>query len=102
MFDRLLQIASSPRCLSQLIVGVDLIRVDLDRFVEMLKRTHLLPAFEVDKSELHMGVGVTGIHGCVVKKAFEVLPLSKCISKSSCFAAEETAKIHYRHNDKKR
>ena len=66
MLDRLLQLAVAPRDLAEFVVGVDLVWVDLECFIQVFERSRFLTAFKIDETKLYMSICVARIDGCVV------------------------------------
>src|SRR5215813_10591968 len=89
-----LQVVFLPGDLAELVICIDLGRVDRDRFFKMFEGLGFLTPTEVNKPELDMSVGVLGIDGGVVKKTLEISFLPKGVAEAAYFAAEVTAKIH--------
>src|SRR4051794_41072786 len=89
-----LQIAFVSCDLAQLVIGIYFVRVDFKSLIQMLQSARFLPAFEIDKPQLHMSVRIARIDRGVVQKTFKILPLAKCIAKTASLAAKKSAKVN--------
>src|SRR5262245_42746927 len=68
----------------------------------MFQSPALLSSLEIDQTELYMSIGIARINGRVMKKSFEVLPLSERVAKSACPAKQGTAENDHDPKQKKR
>src|SRR5215204_4738310 len=102
MVQGFLKLAVLAGDLSQLIICVYLRCVDLDSFRKMLQRPRGLASLLIDQPELDMRVRVSWVHRRIVQKAFEILFLSKRISKSTNFASQRSSKINDDPENKER
>src|SRR5207249_1523046 len=87
MVERGLQIAICAGDFPELVIGVDLVFIDLDRFAQVFERLCFLPSLKVNNTKLDVSVGISWVHGCVVQEPFEVLLPSKGIAESAYLAA---------------
>src|SRR5262249_22607666 len=102
MFDRLLQLALSPGNLTELVIRVYLIRIDLDSLIKVFKCSRFLSPLKVDEPELNMGIGISRVYDCVMQESFKVLSLTECIPKPARFAAQKTSEVNHSPKDQER
>src|SRR3982750_297354 len=93
MVQGFLKFTLHTRDLAELVIGVDLVRINTDRFLQVLQCAFFLPALKVDQGELDVGVRVPRVDDGVVKKAFEVLFLSESVAEPAHFTAEIQKRI---------
>src|SRR5215218_9967400 len=102
MIQRGLQLAFFAGDLAELVIGVDFLRVDLVRPVQMFERFGDLSPLKVNQTELDVRVGVARVDGRVMQKAFEILLLPKSAADAARRAGKRAAEIHVSVKKQKR